>query len=416
MERRKTIMLTVIASFILVFAASEAFAGNKVLFYQSKTGADYRIAGEYSKLKEELQNAGYEVDELKAELTRENLNTLKADILVIANLGSDLTENEMTTLFEYVIKDGKGLFIIGTTPATNKLTIPLGIRALEENLEDDTNRIRDASTGELVSDKTFFYVDLPANRPDTVVNALTRGVNKLCIFSATGLHLFGNAKGLVFGGDSTNTPISLVFPKGSNPPVAAYIRLGSGSIVVVNDPDMFVNKNLDTAKYRHDNIKFAVNIMDWLAEPFQEQRTDQEVDNLMKALKGQNVDYNRTIVQNQKEIGELDKQITTLTSEKEELSKEISEMKNDKVMGLAWLSYQTLAMVILAFAFFMTAVVVVKKGRKPKDKKEQGELGYEFNENIDEEPPADDEEVKTTAKIKEEDVEERLRELQKSSK
>ena len=252
-----------------------------------------------------------------------------------------------------------------------------------------------------------------------MVNSLTRGVNTLYIFTATGLHLFGNAKGVIYGGDATNTPISLVFPKGSNPPLAAYTRLGSGSIVLINDPDMFTNVNIDPTKYRNDNVKFAVNIMDWLSTPFQDQLTDQEVDNIMKSLKTQVTDDNRTIVSLQAQTDSLNQQITTLSSEKEGLTSELAKYRSDKVMGLPWLTYSSLAMFVLAGAFLLTCVVVMKKGRKKPEKKEGqgGELGYEFDEKTDEENAAEgDEEVKTAGKIKEEDVEERLRELQKTSK
>jgi len=292
------------------------------------------------------------------------------------------------------------------------LTIPLGMMASTDLLEDDVNRIRDLTTQELLADKTAFYIELPINRPDPVIAALTRGVNKVDVFSAGGIYLFGNAKGVIFGGESVNTPRALTFPKKSNPPIAAYIQLGKGWVFLLSDADMLSNANIDQNRYRHDNMKFAINIIDWLAQPGTETGTSEdEIDNIIRSLKTEIIDLNRTIQQEEAEKQELNSQVIALSAEKDSLSERIETLSRNTFMGI---KYEIWAMIGLSVCFLLTVLVVVKRNKKATAiKPEKGDLGYEF----------DDREFGTgradtnggESKIKEEDIEERLKELQRGS-
>jgi hypothetical protein len=408
---RKIIFSISVTLVLLIFLAGNASAVN-IYFYQAKTSGDYILNGGYSAFRDKLKENGYgEINDLQVGLSRESLNQVnpEPDIIVIPNMGTELSSEETTAIFEFVIKRGKGVLFLGATQSTNKLTIPLGMMVTNDLLEDDVNRVRDISTGQLVADKTTFFVDLPVERPDPVISSLTRGVNTLDIFSASGIYLFGNSKGVILGAVGANTPKALTYPKKSNPPLAAYIQLDKGWIFLLSDPDMLSNNNLDTAKYRHDNLKFGVNIIDWLSVPATDPgMSDDAIDNLIRSLNAEIKDLNRTINYQETEKAELGNQIATLTAEKESLSGRIDTLSKNKFQGI---EYQVWAMGILSLCFLLTVFVVLKRNKKAA-KLEKGDLGYEFD---DKEFGAETDVGKGDGKIKEEDIEERLKELQKGS-
>ncbi|MFZ2456423.1 MAG: hypothetical protein WAX07_08095 [Candidatus Altiarchaeia archaeon] len=409
---RKIISFTSVTLVLLFFLAGNAAAVN-IYFYQAKTTGDYTTDKEYSAFKDKLTENGYEINDLLVGLSRDSLDQVnpEPDIIVIPNLGSDLSAEETTALFEFVIKSGKGVFLCGATPSTNKLTIPLGMMASTDLLEDDVNSVRDSITGQMVTDKTTFYVELPANRPDPVISSLTRGVNTLDIFTAGGIYVFGDSKGVVFGGDAVNTPKALTFPKKSNPPLAAYIQLGTGWIFLLSDPDILANKNLDSARYRHDNLKFGVNIIDWLSQPATDPTaSEDEIDNIIRSLRTETLDLNRTIAYQENEKSALNDKIITLTAEKDSLSERIDTLSKNSFMGF---KYEVWAMGVLSLCFLLTVGVIIKKNKKVS-KLEKGDMGYEFDEKEFGTGGADNS-LKGDGKIKEEDIEERLKELQKGS-
>ena len=403
--------ITLTLAMLLVFAGCAA--ATNVYFFQAKTLGGYTIDSGYSVFKDKLKENGYVVNDLQQGLSMESLSkvTPEPDVLIIPNLGTDLTADETTALFEFVMAKGKGVFLCGATPSTNKLTIPLGMMASGDLLEDEEDMVRDVSTDQLVTDKTTFYVDLPTDRPNTVISSLTRGVSKLDIFSAGGIYLFGNAKGVVFAGDAANTPKALTFPKKSDPPLAAYIQLGKGWIFLLSDPDMLTNNNLDTTKYRHDNLKFAINTVDWLSQPPTENLSDDEINIIIRSQKTEIVDLNRTINNQEQEKADLNNQITQINDEKDALSVQVANLKKDSFMGL---KYETWGMLILSLCFILTIGVIVKKNKK-EVKVEKGDLGYEFDEKELDTGSTSNAEQNTDNKIKEEDIEARLKELQKGS-
>ena len=415
MRDKNFALISVISSMVLLTAAIDTVSAGMVYFYDAKTTGDYKITTTYTQLAKELENKGHKVRPLQVDLSKEGstekLRSLNLDVLVIPNLGQDLTTNEMSAIFEIVMKDGKSLFLCGATPSANKVTVPLGMMIPDEMLEDDKSKVRDVSTGQLIEDKTTFFVDLPARRDDPAVSALTRDVSKLNVFGASGIYIFGgNAKSVVTGGDNTVTPKSLIFTEKSYPPIMAYTRLGKGTIAVLTDPDMFADKNLDTKKFRNDNLRLAVNIIDWLSIPSSVDASEEDRDAVMKYLKTENINFNRTVQNLTDQNAQLQQQGNELLAKNGELSKDLAGCRENRPFGLPF-DWLTLAMFLLAGCFIVTTLVVLKSGKKGKgtdaDQNAEGELGYEFEEKS--------ETGRNGAKIKEEDVEERLKELQKNS-
>ncbi|MEA3255465.1 MAG: hypothetical protein U9Q22_06490 [Candidatus Altiarchaeota archaeon] len=408
---RNRITLSLLVSILLVSSmAGIVSAGNSVLFYERAVLEDYKVGSKYSQFNNELENAGYEVDPLELELTDDALKMYNPDVLVIPNLASDLTLDELTTLFEFVTKEGKGLFICGATPSVNKFTIPLGMRVDEGGdhiLEDESNRIRDMSTGNLVEDKATFYIDIPLERPDPAVRALTRGITKLHFFGGNGIYVFGNAKTIIKGDEDTYSPKSLIFPKRTSPPIAAYVKLGNGTVFLLSDPDMLSNEYLDTAKYRHNNMKFGVNIIDWLSTPFPA-TDDNDVSTTMKMFKTEITDLTRTLNSLQNNNKNLTSRMSQLESEKRGLQQRVDELEANHFM---WFDYPTWAIILLALCILVAALVIMKRG-KPGGEGEKGGagLGYEFGEMN----PEDSEfGLDIPEDIKGDEVEERLKEFEK---
>ena len=80
------------------------------------------------------------------------------------------------------------------------------------------------------------------------------------------------------------------------------------------------------------------------------------------------------------------------------------------------LKYEVWGMLILALCFILTIGVIVKKNKKEVVKVEKGgDLGYEFDEKELGAGSTSNAEQNTDNKIKEEDIEARLKELQKES-
>lgn len=397
---------------LLIAVSSEVFAGKKVYFYESKTTGNYRIAADYSTLKEKLMDNGYEVKlyELREGLTLEALKTMGVDVLVIPNLGKQLEDNEATALMQFVM-EGKGVIFCGGTTFTNKITIPLGMMTTSETLEDETNRIRDIASGNLVEDKTVFYVDLPTQRDDTVVKSMTRGVSKIDVYGVSGIDVFGRSKPVIHAGDTTSTPQTLLFKTGSNPPIAGYVGVGNGTMILLSDPDMFTKTNIDANKYRHDNVRLMINIIDWISIPSSQigAFNDEELNNIIKSLKNEKTALNKSIETLQMEKEEISSQRDSLAGDKQALVMEMESLKSQRIAGM---EYSTVAMVFVGFAFLLLVLVVWKKEKllKRKDQDDSNELAYEFD---DEEGSQLEFTDQLDSKVKEEDIEERLKELKK---
>jgi hypothetical protein len=419
MNKNNKYLVSIIALVLLTSLMTGVSAGAKVYFFQKTSGTTgpaaasgtYTLSSDYKLFGDRLREMGYDVSELRSGLTREALSTYGVDVLILTPLTSDLTSEEMSAVYKFAMDDGKGVFIIGATPSASKITTPMGMMVVEDALEDEVNQVLDKATGLRIADKTTFSIDLPATKTDLAVNSITKGVSTVNVFGANGIYRFGKSRGVILAGDAANSPKSLYFPKGSNPPVAAYVKLGRGMVFFLSDPDMLTNKYMDASKYRSDNLKLATNVVDWLSTPSTEDLSDDQMEDLIKSLNVEKMSLNRTINSLNLKEKNMTSQITNLTSIKNDLSDSLAGCQNTKLLGLEYIIWAIIfAGVLVAVSLFFA---MKKKGRGKKSKKEGGELGYEFDSKNAGGGEFSEGEAKIDGEVKEEDIEERLKELEK---
>jgi hypothetical protein len=411
MKTKNKYLISIIALVLLISLMMSVSAATKVYFFQ-KTSGTYTLAADYKDFGGRLREMGYEVEVLGTGLSKEALNTYRVDILVVPNLGADLTSDEMTALYQFVMDDGKGVFIIGGTPSANKITTPMGMRVVEDPLEDGANQVIDKSTGLRITDKATFSIDLPAAKTDLAVNSITKGVSTVNVFGGNGIYVFGKARGVVFAGDTANSPKSLYFPPGSNPPVAAYVKLGKGMVFFLSDPDMLIGKNMDSTKYRGENLKLATNAVDWLSTPSTDDFSDDQMDDIIKSLRVENMNMNRTISSLSATEKNLTAQLATQKTTNSDLTDTLTSCQSTKFMGFDYLIWAILgAGVLVAVSLFFA--MKKKKGGKKSKKDGSGEFGYEFDNKSSAGGEFSEGETKIDGEVKEEDIAERLKELEK---
>ncbi len=359
--------------FLLIFSVS--VSAKKVLFYEKSVSGDYRIGSGYSNFKNKLEMEGYEVTRITGELTDEKLS--EYDVLVIPNLGSDLNSNELATIFKFVMLDGKGLFVCGGTANTKTITIPFGMRiddTMDCILEDEKHPIRDASTGQDLTDKKNFVINTFGKDP--MVRTIRQGVNQLGFFGGPGIYLSGNAKPVAMGSRSACSPGGSFLP-GDMPPVAALALVGNGQVFLLTDPDMLSNTYIDQSRYRYDNLRFGVNIIDWLSIsasiPANTSRKELEV--TLGQLEIENKYLNERIADLTDKNKQLNAQLSHAEKRIEEYEKKIERYEGERIFGF---SYTVWAIVLLAIAIIVMAIVVSRKAKKREKKREISELGYEF--------------------------------------
>lgn len=374
-------ILFVITVSVMLLAASVANAQTaRILFYESSNvGKNYRISTGYSKFKEALELKGYSVERYEGTLSREDLENYNPDVLVIASLDKPLSAEELAAIFEFVMQDGKGLFICGGTQAANQLTIPFGMTIDPQGLlEDETSPVVDAKSIPS-KDKTWFVVTT-LERQDPSLRLLVQGINSLGFFGGNGISVSGDVKVVASGDWDTYSPKSSTFPKGSRPPIATAALVGNGMVFLLSDADMLTNDKIDAAKYRYDNLRFGTNIIDWLRSSTKRPPESVEVEELrvilgqlmvdLEAMNKSNKDLKETIKQK-------DSTINTLTENNKKLTEENNKLMSQTFMGI---NYMTWGIVLLAIAIIALAVVMSKKQKKEKKSEESGGgFGYEFD-------------------------------------
>lgn len=371
MKTAKT-FLSLVLLFLLMNIVS---AGGKVLFYETK--ATYKTDVQYSQFKEELQRRGYVVSKLEIPLSKTVLKRNQPDVLVLPGLASSLTPTEKAAVFEFVMQQGKGLFICGGTPAANELSIPFGMTLDDAPLEDETNAIDD--------DKEKFSLSYANNFvPAPGMKSIVQGVTQLGFFGGSGISLSGNAKAVVIGDWDTYAPKSStgMFPKGSKPPLAAGAVIGKGLVFLLSDGSMLADSNLE--KYPYDNLKFGANIVDWLSislESTQNTSLD-ELRVIIGSLQQQNSRLNATLTERNKKIEELLREKSRLTSQLSEANDKIAKMEAQSFFGI---KYWIWAMALLGVAIIVLSVVVSKKLKEIPGLKKVSQLGYELGKEKPEE-------------------------------
>ncbi|HIE34105.1 MAG TPA: hypothetical protein EYP86_03075 [Candidatus Altiarchaeales archaeon] len=367
---------------VLVIISGMSSAATKVLFYETgKTSSAYRIDTDYSKFKEALKDKGYSVSKIELDLSRSALESRDPDVLVIVDLKGSLSADEMAAIFEFVMQKGKSLFICGGTSSANQLTIPFGMTIDTGMLEDESSPIYESSSGKYISDKSKFVVSR-FNRQNQDIRTVLQGVNSLAFFGGYGISVSGSAEGVAFGDYDTYSPKSLIFTKGTQPPVAAEAMVGNGLVFLLSDADMLANPNLDTSKYNYDNLKFGTNIIDWLASSKYRPLRDTSIDNLTMAIAQLHIqveELNNTINNQNEQIKKLNAQIASLTSDKEKLALRVIELESqtDPIMHI---KYDTWVIIGIIFAIFFVGIVMATRTRKskPKENDEIAGFGYEL--------------------------------------
>ncbi|MEM4347082.1 MAG: DUF4350 domain-containing protein [Candidatus Altiarchaeota archaeon] len=355
-----------------------------VLFYETgKISGQYKIDSGYKEFKKALEKRGYTVSKVEIELSKAVLQRYDPDVLVIAGLSSPLTPQEQAAVFEFVMQDGRGLFICGGTPAANQLSIPFGMTIDDAPLEDEVHPIRDYSTGQVIADKSKFSLTLSNIITDPVTKSITQGVSQLGFFGGNGIALSGNAKAILIGYQDTYAPKSStgLFPKGSKPPVAAYSIVGNGLVFLLSDASMLLDSNLDPSRYRHDNLRFGTNIVEWLSIK-REQTVNASLDELYVIIGDLKLRLNETLEESAKKdtlISELTNDKNTLAAQLDNCNKELEKLKSEKFMGV---SHWIIAVGFLGFAILVASAIYAKKAKTKKE--EAHELGYEFEEKEEE--------------------------------
>ncbi|RLI95276.1 MAG: hypothetical protein DRO90_00605 [Candidatus Altiarchaeales archaeon] len=370
---------------VLLLLSQGCAATKKILFYETeKTSSKYRIDKEYSKFKETLEENGYSVSRIELDITRSALENYDPDVVVIVELQKSLSADEMAAIFEFVMQDGKGLFICGGTQTANQITIPFGMTIDTGMLEDETSPIYDAAAGKNIEDKTNFVITR-LNRQDKNVKTIIQGINWLAFFGGYGISVSENAIGVAFGDHDTYSPKSIIFTKGTKPPIAAASRVGNGLVFLLSDADMLSNTNLDTSRYRYDNLKFGLNIVKWLANP-PPPAQDKTIDELTMTIAYLNTeidDMNMTIRDLNSQISTLNSQVSALTQKVMELEKE-NERLRSQVDPLFKIKYTTWAIGMGIIAIVIIAMSMARRVHKIKlgEKKEIEGFGYEFDKEL----------------------------------
>jgi hypothetical protein len=379
MKMNKKSVLFAITVFFLLLASQVAYAQTtKILFYESsKVGTKYKISTGYSSLKTALEAKGYSVSRYEGVLSREVLNNYDPDVLVIAELSKSLDADELAAVFEFVMQDGKGLFICGGTQSANQITIPFGM-TIDPNglLEDENSPVMSSATPS--KDKTFFVVS-SFERQDPALRLLVQGVSNVGFFGGNGISISGDAKAVATGDWDTYSPKSATFPKGSKPPIAAASVVGNGMVVLLSDADALSNERLDTAKYKYDNLKFGTNIFDWLRSAALKPADTIEMEEL-RTMIGQTMveidGLNQTIRTQKATITDLQTKVAQRDASISALSDENKALKDQSFAGI---NYTTWGILLLVVVIGALALVMSKKTKKAKGKEDAvGGFGYEF--------------------------------------
>jgi hypothetical protein len=119
---RKSLVTVLLVVYLLVGGVS----AKRILFYEVGTSKDYTIESGYSKFADELRKK-YEVASIeKGEMTKEKLESY--DILVVQEIGKQLSTSEISSIIWFVLQKGRGLMINGGGGGkANQLTIPFGV-------------------------------------------------------------------------------------------------------------------------------------------------------------------------------------------------------------------------------------------------------------------------------------------------
>ncbi len=250
---------------------------HRVLFYEQKS--KYKIDDEYSLFSTALQTKasvssplfGYIVESYQEDFSSEVLLSRHPDVLVIASLTEPLSSDELSVVSDYLMHGGRLFILGGSTDAVNQIIAPYGMTLDSAVLMDETRPVSPEGNN------TEFVVDI-FNFRDELIRATYFGISQIAFFGGSGIIISSTAdpslvKTVAIGSRDCYSPSSVVFNKGSQPPIAAAaVVWGEGGnvsgqlglVFVLSDEDILTNEHLDTSKHNYDNLRFGTNIIDWL--------------------------------------------------------------------------------------------------------------------------------------------------------
>jgi len=381
MKLSKTLALISIP-ILLISIAGLASAGNRVFFYEHK--AAHKIDADYSTFKEELEKEGYNILRAEVPLSKTVIEDYNPDLIIIPGLSSQLDANELNAIANFVMKDGKGLFIIGGGQYVNQL-LPFGVVVDDVELEDSTDPIVDAGTRQPGTNKNEFVVKAPFSRDDSTVKTLLYKVYEVGFFGGNGIYVSGDSVKPILTGDWDTSTSTGSFPPGSKPNVAISSRVGKGLVFFISDDDVLDDTHLDTAMYKYDNLQLGMNVVEWLSIP-SDLPDEISVDDLrimMGELKLDRDELNETLAETEAERERLSGQNRGLVVQLEETEEEIEKIKGTYFLGQWSVTYSTIVVLVIMLILVSAQRALARKGKKVVEE-DVGELGYEFEEGGEE--------------------------------
>jgi hypothetical protein len=367
MNKKIVFMLTLAC--ILAFSVGGVSA-KRILFYEVGTSPDYMIENGYSHFKQDLQDRGNDVASITqaGTLTKEKLDVY--DVLVLPGFGASLSTEDISAILWFVMQKGSRLWIIGGIPdATNKLAIPFGTTMDTANLKDMIMPI----PGD-INNYDFLINTFPA-QDDPSVRVMVQGVNRLGFYQGSGLFVSGNAH-CIASGDSNTFSETGSFPSGSKPCVASAVQFGNGLVVILSDPDLLTDKNIDS----FDNKLFGLNIMDWLTMST-ELPAGGDIGNITIIIGSLNLENQRL----KAEVDKLTKERDYLTGAVSDLNTQLSDV-NDQLLAMQTERIGPLSktnwIIVFVGLCILAAAIILSRRKEKKPPAEATELGYELGEEL----------------------------------
>lgn len=228
-----------------------------------------KIDGGFSSITRELISEGFTIDVLKkGPISKKML--LEYDVLVIASpfIPPKLFTNEELLDIEAFVRSGGGLLVIGigwSWVDYSKMTI----------IESPVNQLGKIF-GIMVNDDIIFDESNNTGKNTMplftkfAIHPITVGINKIApIGYPSSLNLSDGVKPIILGDDDAYSGYHCaIYNRGSNPPVAAVREFDLGRVVFIGTEGFFADLEPE-GLYNLDNLRFAKNVFNWLAEtPF----------------------------------------------------------------------------------------------------------------------------------------------------
>ena len=368
---------------LLISIAGLASAGNRVFFYEDKVS--HRIDTSYSMFKEELEKEGYNILRAEVPLSKTVIEDYNPDVIIIPGLSSQLDSNELNAIANFVMKDGKGLFIVGGGQHVNQL-LPFGVVVDDVVLEDSTDPIVDAGTRQPGTNKNEFVVKAPFSRDDSTVKTLLYKVYEIGFFGGNGIYVSGDSVKPILTGDWDTSTSTGSFPPGSKPNVAISSRVGKGLIFFISDDEILDDTHLDTAMYKYDNLQLGMNVVEWLSIPsdLPDEISIEDLRIMMGELKLDRDKLNETLAETESEREQLSSQNRGLVVQLDETEEEIEKIKDAYFLEQWSVTYSTIVILVIMLILVSAQRALARRGKKVVEG-EVGELGYEFEEEGGEE-------------------------------